>query len=219
MVTFLHRIGRSLAAVLVLASFCQCTTREVKSTRSTFTFAGSGDENKLREKFAESGYSIAEDGSIKADNENLFAGEKPRGLDGDFQTRNARFRKSKVATNEFSTPEYLQRQEFRGARETDDFSNRARENGATESRQSNRLFKSRSERAVDYDSIQTASVEGSNRRFETGGNRELNRAYDNSVVADGVRQEAGYRQNVALSMDDVKKMLSPGQYARATGIE
>lgn len=219
MVSFFHRLGRLLVVVSTPALLCQCKTREVKSTRSSFSFAGDGDENKIREKFAESGYTIAEDGTIQADRPDLFAGEKPRGLDGDFQTRDARFKKSKLATSEFSTPEYILRQEFRESRETDDFGNRARENSLAGNRQAGRLFRSRSTRSGEMGSYDTGTLAGSDRKFETGSNRELTRAQDNSVVAEGVAQTAGYTENAGLSMDDVKKMISPGQYARATGIE
>lgn len=218
MVSFLHRIGRSLAILLLVSCLCQCTTREVKSTRSSFSFAGDGDENKIRKKFAESGYSIGEDGTIQADKPDLFAGEKPYGMDGDFKTKNARFKKSKSATKEFTTPEYIQRQEFRGVKETRDLQLAARETGS-ESRQAGRLFKSRSQRAGDYGSYQTSALEGSTRSYRTGDDRVLTQAYNNSIVAEGVKQQAGYKSNAALSMTDVKKMLSPGQYARAMGIE
>lgn len=218
MVTFLHRLGRSLAALLVLSCLCQCTTREVKSTRSSFSFAGGGDEGKIREKFAESGYSIGEDGTIQADNPNLFAGQKPYGVERDYRTKKALFRKSEVATKEFSTPEYIQRQEFRGTKETSDLDVAARETGMAESRQAGRLFKSRSQRAGEYGSYQTGPLEGSTRTYQTGSDRASS-AYDNAIVAEGARQSAGYKQNAALSMTDVKKLISPGQYARAMGIE
>jgi hypothetical protein len=34
----------------------------------------------------------------------------------------------------------------------------------------------------------------------------------------GTPRKAGYQDNVAMSMDDVKKMLNPNAYARGTGI-
>ena len=50
-------------------------------------------------------------------------------------------------------------------------------------------------------------------------NGQGSRAIENAPIADGIRQTQGYRDNAALSVDDVKKMLNPGYYSRLKGLE
>ncbi len=219
MVTSIHRLTRFAAATLVLAFLCQCTTREVKTTRTRISFAGDGDESALRSRFAESGYKIGEDGQIQADNPNLHAGKKPGGLKGEYESKQARLKKGGLATNKYKTPEYIKLQNHKGVKESRDGSLVAREGGSDQSRQAGKLFKSRSRATGDYAEYDTGTYDDSGRLFDTGQNEKLTGAFAKPARAEGRESQIGYRDNAALSMNDVKKMVSPGVYARATGVE
>lgn len=221
MVIDIQRVCRISAALALLGVLCQCTTREVKSTRTKFSFAGDGDRKELRSKFAEKGYTIAEDGTIKADKPDLFAGEEPRGLDGAFRTKEAKFRKSKMQTKEFPTPEFIKRQEFRGVREARESGSLAREGDFDRAadREGGRLFRTRSDSTTELASYDTGSYREAGREFSAGEDRRASASYQSAPVAEGLEQQGGYRENAALTMDDVKKMVSPAVYGRAMKIE
>jgi len=221
--SFLVRI----AAPACLLLLCQCeTTRTVKSTRSSFTFdekmwggQGQADSSEIRSKFAERGYKIAEDGTIVADKPNLYSGQTPRGLEREFDTKEARFKKMDAETKEFRTPEYLQRQEFRGVTEARESGRGAREGNSTRSPDlaSGKLFEKRSKDSTQLAAFETGSDRASGEVFPTSPAPDAD-AVRNAPRATGTPRKMGYQDNVAMSMDDVKKMLNPGAYARGTGI-
>jgi hypothetical protein len=225
MVISFHQTGRLAVAFSAALLLCQCETqRTVKSTRSSISFdegmwggqGGGSDQGKIRSKFAEKGYTIAEDGSIKADRPNLYADSKARGTDGKFSKKQARFRKTEARTKEFRTPEYVKRQQFRGAEEARESGSSAREGNFESSRDraSGQLFGKKTESSSDLASFNAGSTRDAGRTFTTEGDREASEAVRAAPVADGRKQMMGYQDNASLSMDDVKKMVSPGDYAR-----
>jgi hypothetical protein len=204
MVTFHPHFPRLTALTAAVLTLCQCETqRTVKSTRSSISFdegswggqGGGEDSTEIRSKFAERGYSIADDGSIKADKPDLYAGKKPRGLDGKFGKKEARFRKMESETKAFRTPEYLKRQEYAGI-------SAARESGSA---------------ATNLATYETGSHRDGNSIFKTSADRMAPAVVD-APRATGTPRTMGYQDNVAMSMDDVKKMLNPNAYARGTGL-
>lgn len=211
---------------------CQCeTTRTVKSTRSSFSFddqmwggQGGGDSDKIRSKFAERGYSINEDGTIKANKSDLYKGDKPRGFDGEFGTKKAKFRKTEARTNAFKTPEYLKMQDYAGVTNARESGNSARENDKQKSRNSaaGKLFASKTEKTSALTTFDTGAAAESGDSFATGGDRVGNRAIESAPIADGPSQTAagaGYTRNSSLTVDDVRKILSPGTYADARNLD
>lgn len=228
MVIFRYSLLRPLAVTGLALLLCQCETtptRTVKSTRTSISFddktwGGQGqDTSKTRSKIAERGYEISEEGNIVADKPNLYAGKKPRGLDGQFQSKTARFKKMEAETKAFRTPEYLERQEFRGVTAARESGRGAREGNSNRSpdRASGRLFDKRAKNTSELAAFDTGSYRESGRTFETGADRDAG-AVASAPRATGTPRTAGYQDNVAMSMDDVKKMLNPGSYARGTGI-
>lgn len=228
MVKFLQHSLRIVALLAAVATLSQCESkRTVKSSRSSISFdegmwggqGGGTDNSKIRSKFAERGYSFSEDGSIKADKTDLYAGQKPRGLDGKFDKKEARFGKMKAETKAFRTPEYLKRQEYAGISTARESGLTAREGNSTQSKDvaAGKLFKKSARNSNEWDTFQTGSHRDSGNTFETSADR-LAPAYTEAPRATGTPRTMGYQDNVSMSMDDVKKMLSPNAYARGTGL-
>ncbi len=216
---------RCFALTLVVLGLCQCkTTREVKNTRTSFGFdqnvwggqGGGNDSSEIRSKFAEKGYTIGEDGTIQADRPNLFQGDKAAGVSQVFRTKNARMKQAKAGTKDFRLPEYLNRQQYAGVSQSDYGGQSARENRAKKSRFAQRLFGTESRGSQGLEQFGTASqTASSQQRFVTKSDRAGTAARNNSTLATGTQQVMGYQDNAGLSVDDVKKLLSPGVYGRA----
>lgn len=230
MVIFLQRLRLVCAAVLAVSLLCQCETKrtygEIK--RSTISFdqsmwggQGASDEKEIRSKFAEKGYSIGDDGQIVADKPNLYSDQKARGVDGGFDKKEAKFKKSEARTKEFRTPEYIKRQQYSGVESARESQSVAREGnfGQSRDRDANRLFQRKTKSSTELASFDTGTYQDANRTFSTASDSEGSRAIENAPIADGIRQTQGYRDNAALSVDDVKKMLNPGYYSRLKGLE
>lgn len=227
MVTPRHIVPRLLATALLPLVFCQCeTTRTVKSTRSSFSFdekmwggQGEADTGEIRSKFAERGYTIAEDGTIVADKPDLYKDKRPRGLDGAFQSKKARFEKTEAETKAFRTPEYLKRQHYAGVSPAREGGQTAREGNSTQSpdKAMGRLFEKKGKSSTELATFETGRYRESGEVFETTADSAAD-AVTEAPRATGTPRKAGYQDNVALSMDEVKKMLNPGSYARGTGI-
>lgn len=224
---FPHPLRCATLAMTALA-LCQCETqRTVKSTRSSISFdqsmwggqGGGEDSSKLRSKFANRGYSIAEDGSIQADKPDLYAGQKPRGLDGEFGKKEARFKKTKAETKAFRTPEYLKRQEYAGVTTAKESGAAAREGNSNQSKDkdSGKWFKKTSRSSTELATFETAAHGDRDKVFATRADR-MAPAVAEAPRATGTPRTMGYQDNVSMSMDDVKKMLNPNAYARSTGI-
>ncbi len=216
---------RCAAAFVAALALCQCkTTREVKNTRTSFGFdqnvwggqGGGNDSSKIRSKFAEKGYTIGEDGTIQADRPNLFQGDKAKGVNQVFRTKNARMKEAKAGTKDFRLPEYLSRQQYAGVSQSEYAGQRARENQGQKSRFAERLFGTDSRSSEGLDQFGTSSESAaSQQRFATKADRVGTAARNNSTLATGTQQTMGYQDNAGLSVDDVKKLLSPGVYGRA----
>jgi len=222
-----HPLVSAVGFVLLASLLCQCkTTRTVKSTRSSVSFdenmwggQGEADSGEIRSKFAERGYKISDDGSILADKPDLYKGQKPRGLDGDFQTKKARFEKTTAETKAFRTPEYLKRQEYAGISAARESGMGAREGNSTRSpdKAAGKLFDKKAKDSTDLSTFGTGAYRESRETYKTTSDVAA-AAVTEAPRATGTPRTMGYQDNVAMSMDDVKKMLNPGAYARGTGI-
>lgn len=148
-------------------------------------------------------------GDLYANRSDNAARETGSGFKGN---RAAKFKKDSFAQKEFRTPEYLKRQEFNGTKEFREGAQQSRESGS-ESKFADRLFKTRSA----SDSNQLARESGSSSRdddgktFKTSSDRIGSKALSNSKAPEGTPQ-SGYRDNLMMSMDDVKKMVNPSSY-------
>lgn len=229
MVTPRHPLLRVPLVLAIAVTLCQCeTTRTVKSTRSSFSFdekmwggqgGGGEDTQEIRSKFAERGYTLAEDGTIKADKPDLYKDQRPRGLDGEFQSKKARFEKMEAETKAFKTPEYLQRQEYAGIASARESGMAAREGNSTRSPDAaaGKLFNKKAKDSTELATFGTSTHRDAGQVFATSAAPDAS-AVTEAPRAIGTPRKAGYQDNVAMSMDDVKKMLNPGAYARGTGI-
>jgi hypothetical protein len=229
-----ERLRRFISAAFLAGAalpLCQCKT--VRSygeiRRGSVSFdeqmwggqGGGADTGKIRSKFAERGYSIGEDGTIKADKPNLYADSAARGTDSKFGKKQARFRKTEARTNEFRTPEYVKRQQFRGVETAHESGSTAREAdfGNSRDRQAGKLFGRKSNASSELAVFETGTNRNADRNFGTGADSVGSAAIASAPVADGTSRKIGYQDNAALSMDDVKKMLNPGLYSRAKGLD
>lgn len=228
MVTYSCRTFRILGAMALSLGLCQCETqRTIKSTRSSVSFdekswggqGGGSDTAAIKSKFAERGYTITDEGTIKADKPDLYAGKKPRGLDGNYETKEARFEKMDAETKAFRTPEYLKRQEYAGVATAREDGSVAREGNFNNSRdaQAGKLFDKKSKTSTELATYKTGAHRDSDAVYKTGADRSASAVIE-APDATGTPRKSGYQDNVAMSMDDVKKMLNPNAYARGTGI-
>ncbi|MEM7600959.1 MAG: hypothetical protein AAF357_06040 [Verrucomicrobiota bacterium] len=221
---------RVLLAFGVALFLCQCETKRtygevrrgsIKFDQAMWGGQGNNDSGEIRSKFAEKGYSIGEDGSIVADKPNLYSGEKAKGTDGKFGKKEAKFKKDEARTKEFRTPEYIKRQEYAGVEAARESGSTAREGNSNSSqdRQAGKLFqRTKRESSDQLASFNTGTAQGSEKRFSTTSDSLGSEAISSAPRASGVRQTAGYRANAGMSVDDVKKMLSPGVYASHKGL-
>lgn len=228
MVTPRHPLAACAVALLAASLLCQCeTVQTVKSTRSGgYTFddrmwggQGQSGNSEANAKFTQRGYSIAEDGSVVADKADLYRDQKLKGFNSEFKTKEARLGKSKVETKAFRTPEYLKRQEYAGVSSAREGGMKAREGNSTQSpfRNKGKAIDTKSKSSTDYAAYKTKAYRKGDSVFKTKADRDAS-AVTEAPRATGTPRQIGYQDNVALSMDDVKKMLNPNAYARGTGI-
>ncbi|MEM6915039.1 MAG: hypothetical protein AAF491_00630 [Verrucomicrobiota bacterium] len=223
--------ARTILVTVCALTLCQCEAeRTVVGTRKgTIQFdpamwggqGGGNDSQEIRSKFAEKGYTIDEGGNIVADNPNLFANEKARGVDNQFGKKEAKFKNKEARTKEFRTPEYIKRQQFAGVEAAQESGSSAREGNSSRSpdKEARKLFqrtnRQTSSQLATFETDRTGDL---NRRFATNSDSVGTEAISEAPVADGIRQKAGYRANAGMTVDDVKKMLSPKVYATQRGL-
>jgi hypothetical protein len=222
MVNLVHRSVSLLVLAIAPLLLCQCKTqRTVLGTRSSsVSFAGgekTGDTKEIQKKWADKGYKIGEDGKINADNSDLYAGDSVRGVNKEFGKKAAKFKNSKARTKQFRTPEYIKRQEFNGVTNARESDSEARESN-TANMAGKKLFGSKTKATGDMSAYGTRRFDDSNKVFSASQNAAVNTALGNAPNATGSPMQMGYRDNSAMSFDDVKKMLNPSSYARNTGL-
>lgn len=126
-----------------------------------------------------------------------------------FTGKKAKLKKDEFASKEFRKPEYLKRQEFAATQSFREADQTARESGEETTRFS-KLFKTNSHSATN----QAAAENGSrnrlfNKTFDTNTDRTAARAQRQAAIPDPVNATAGYQDNAAMTMDDVKKLVNP----------
>ena len=217
------------AILLIWAPVClmavSCTTkREARSqVKTSFGFdgktwggQGGDDSDKIRSKFAQSGWKIDETGQIRperAEDANLYSGQYV-GKGRDFKKSDANLSKREARTKEYKKPEYLDRIGYQTkenrlsgdlARESDFAANQAGEAG-------------RAARTPDgepgilagLNPFRSKTARESGRTYRTGSDRIGTQARSESVTATGVTQaQMGFRDQSVQSVDDVKKLLHP----------
>lgn len=208
---------RILFAAAVLFLFCQCTTRTVTVKKSTVSFADDNDEDEMRSKFAEKGFSIGEDGSIVADNPDLYSGRTPKGFKGEVGNKMAKLGEKNQSLKEFDTPEYLRVQDFRSTRNPTKFERTAPESDS-QFDMSRQVFKAETEDSSQFKKFAEKIIGIPTKESRFARKSFGDNAVTNAAVAEGVGQQAGYHANSDMSVDDVKKMLSPGVYAGRRGL-
>ncbi|MDF1813963.1 MAG: hypothetical protein P1V20_17300 [Verrucomicrobiales bacterium] len=125
-----------------------------------------------------------------------------------FDRKMARIKDSKFGEKEFKTPEYLKRQEFAGYETTDGGAQMARETDSL-SNQFTKMFKAKQSSMENQMARESGSTKGRfDKIFGTRDDSISNKAIKTSVVPVGVDGMTGYRENVAMSMDDVKKLVN-----------
>ncbi|MCB1231435.1 MAG: hypothetical protein KDN19_14275 [Verrucomicrobiae bacterium] len=211
------------ACLLTTATLSSClTTREAKSNvRSRIGFDSEflkkrgiegDDSDKIRQKYADSGWKTDENGKMVPRNSNLYEGEE-YGRGRDFKKKEARLSKRETEKKYFKTPEYLERQEYatKSAREGDDNAreglfdkNRAGEAGRTANTDPKPGF------LEGLNPFKTSTARESGDTYRTTANREAAKAQSNAAYPRGTSQsEMGFYTDSVNTMDDVKKLLHP----------
>lgn len=126
-----------------------------------------------------------------------------------FTGKKAKLKKDEFASKEFRKPEYLKRQEFTATQSFREADQTARESGEETSRFS-KLFKTNSHSATN----QSATENGRRNRlfdrtFDTNTDRTAARSQRQAAIPEPVNATAGYQDNAAMTMDDVKKLVNP----------
>lgn len=209
----------ALGAAILLAS---CAQRTVTTRQRTYSIAGSesDDSDKMRERYA-AGFSVGEDGTMQSDKKDLYEGKSYRNAEGrEKDLKSFRMGKKDLDMKEYRTPEYLTRQEdFRtkdsrmpkNARESDV----ERFTTAYGDRQAD--IRERKPGFLDWLNpfSKQKDFRDSSRTYRTFDNRSGNRAIESAASPVPMSQIGASPQdqrNTALSMDDVKKMVSPETY-------
>ena len=221
-----------VASVLAVAlSSCVTKREEMGAVRSSFGFdgalwggqgGGSGkdsDTSELKSKWADAGWQLDEDGKIKSTRKKEPFSGKSRYSDKQFGRKDAKLENREVAREVYSTPEYLDRQKFKGgktakesklvSRESNFDANRAGEFGQTarESGDDSPGFLN------GLNPFRTKSAREGGSTFKTKADRQGSRAQANAAVPlPGPLPRDGNMARSALTMDDVKKMLSPESF-------
>lgn len=217
------RLLTLLIAPTLLLSAC-VTKREAKSNvRSRIGFdseflksrgIAGDDSDKIRSKFADSGWTTDESGEMVPRNSDLYRG-KTVGRGRDFEKKDASLSKRDAEKKYFKTPEYLERQAYAtregaareggtSAREGAFDAHRAGESGREADRGEEPGFLA----GLNPFKKSTASESGDS--FSTSTNRQIARAQSSAPRPAGVRQaEMGFYTDSVNTMDDVKKLLQP----------
>jgi len=199
-----------------------CTQRTVTTRQRSYSIAGSesDDRDELRERYA-TGFSMGEDGTMQSDKKDLYEGQAFREAENSERgLKSFRMGKGELDMKEYRTPEYLTRQgEFR----TKD-SRMARDARESDVERFTTAYSEQQAHIKDskpgfLDWLNPFSKKGdyrdSSKSYRTFDNRNVNRAIDSApspVPMSQVGASPQDQRNTALSMDDVKKMVSPGTY-------
>lgn len=220
------RITIILPAILPLFLLGACATkREAKSdVRTSFGFdskawgsetGGGDDSEKIRSKFAESGWKVDESGQLRPQNEkdaDLYKG-KTFGRGREFEKTDARLSKREVETEVFRTPEYLERQKYKttAAKGVD---GKVREGAFDDFRatESGRTAKTTEKPGIlaGLNPFRSESARETGQSYRTTTNRQGTLAQENAVIPTGVSQsQMGFHKDSVTTMDDVKRLLHP----------
>lgn len=214
----------ALALLFPVLALSGCVTQRIEKSdvRSSFKLdsavwgskAGQGgdDSDKLRSKFADSGWVKNEDGEMVAKNKDMYSG-KDIGRGRNFERKDAYLSKREAETKYFKTPDYLERQQFatKSARDGDSAAregafdgNRAREAGQAADTDPKPGF------LAGLNPFKTGRARESDDAFRTTLDREGTRGQENAADATGVRQsQLGFYTDTVDTMDDVKRLLHP----------
>jgi hypothetical protein len=146
-------------------------------------------------------------GDLYSDRSSTSARETNRAFSGNKQ---AKIKTNSFADKKFKTPEYLQRQEFAGNKTFRDGDRKASDSGQESKSFAGKLFKTNRSALGNQSARENGSRVGeADKTFKTSSDRISTRALENSAEPEGVRVTKGYRDNVNLSLDDVKKLVNP----------
>lgn len=209
----------ALAAATLLAS---CTQRTITTRQRSYSIAGSesDDSDKMRERYA-TGFTVGEDGTMQSDKKELYEGKSFRNAEGNEKDlKSFRMGNKDLDMKEYRTPEYLTRQgDFRtkdsrmpkDARESDV------ERFTTAYGDQQARLKDSKPGFLDWLNpfSKQKDYRDSGRTYRTFDNRRGAGAIESAASPVPMSQIGAGPQdqrNTALSMDDVKKMVSPETY-------
>lgn len=225
-----RKLTLALPIVISCLVFCQCKPVRTVTPRGTtgYKFKGINENELASEKKKNEGASriantLKNEKTIKNSKGEVVKVEKRDNLYADRSAATARetgstfngkkqakVGKNKVTKKEFKTPEYLKNSEFAGTKSFRDAGQTARESGSENKRVANKLFQTKSNSTGDNVARESGSTNrNSDKSFKTALNRTASKAQDNAAIPtpfDGMR---GYRDNAHMTVDDVKKLVTP----------
>lgn len=209
----------ALGAAILLAS---CAQRTVTTRQRTYSIAGSesDDSDKMKNRYA-AGFSVGEDGTMQSDKKELYEGKSFRNAeDNEKDLKSFRMGKKDLDMKEYQTPEYLTRQKdvrTKDSRMPKDARESDVERFTTAYGDRQARIKDNKPGFLDWLNpfSKQKDYRDSDRTYRTFDNRSGNRAIDSAASPVPMSQIGASPQdqrNTALSMDDVKKMVSPETY-------
>lgn len=219
--------GAIVSGFLAMIFLCQCETQRTYGLKHSTSYSIAGrtageadDSKKIRDKFVNHGFQVDENGHMSAKRNNLYTDSADKLSAGKFQTKDAKLGKSDFNTKSFKTPEYLKMQDYNATKTARESSNLAREGNFDKLKwnKGGKLFRNQSKSATEYAAYDTGQYAREGRKFSARDDNSVMKTMKKAPNARGTMNSVGYRENSSLTLDDVKKMLSPNTYARGTGI-
>ena len=210
--------------LLVSLVLVNCIQRTITTKSRTYSIVGSeaepDDSDKLKQRYA-SGFEVGKDGTMQTSKKTLYEDKSYRKTrNNEIDLKNYRLGNKDLDIKEYRTPEYLTRQ--KDYRTKDSRMNKdARESdlGRFTTTYGDREARIKKPKLGFLDWLNPFSKKKTyreaNNNYRTSRNRAGTRAVDSAPTPVPMSQIGASPQkqiNQSLSMDDVKKMISPGSY-------
>jgi hypothetical protein len=223
-----------LPALMAAASgffLTSCTTREeLSGVRTSYSFDEGAwgsklqedDSAEIREKFAESGWRVDEDGNIiptREKNRDMFSGDTFRGSDKKIGEKKARLTGNTIDGKVIDTPEYLSRQKEFATGESKDGGKMARESllDKFRSKESDKTADIRGKSWTEKLGLfPTKPARESGKGFKASENRELAKSGREAVKPTSRQMPSGggFYRDSDMSIDEVRELVSPDGFMR-----
>ena len=220
--------GLSLAAAVSSIFLASCDTyEELSGVRTSYkidesVWGSKDDSGKIREKYAESGWKVDDEGNItpaREKNKEMFTDKEFRGSDKKVGEKRARLSKKRIDGDAVDMPEYMSRQKDFAKKESKVGEKRVRESLRDKFRLKDRdqVADTRGKSWLEkLGLVDTDQARESGKKYKTSKNRELAKAWDNAMEPTPRERptKGGFYRDSNMTIDDVKQLVSPGGVMR-----